>query len=107
MSPTPVFEIVTFRALPGVPAERVRAVAAAVDPTIRGFPGLQSRELLHDEESGEWMEACRWASLAHALAAAEAAMKDPVLVPYFALMDMESIVMRHWPIVPLGKAVPA
>lgn len=107
MSSPPVYELVTFRLNPGVTADALRTVAAEADPHIRRFPGLLSRELLHDAERGEWMELCRWASLEQALAAAEQVMGMPEFAPYFALMDPASITMRHVPIVPLARAVPA
>ncbi|HWG91936.1 MAG TPA: hypothetical protein VNZ52_13885 [Candidatus Thermoplasmatota archaeon] len=107
MSPTPVYEIVTFKLNPDVTPEALRAIAAKVDPAIRAFPGLLSRDLLHDEKTGEWVELCRWASLAQAEEAAQKVMGMPVFAPYFALMDPATITMRHLPIVPLSRAVPA
>lgn len=107
MASTPVYELVTFKLLPGVTPDALRAAASAADPHIRKFPGLLSRELLHDAERGEWMELCRWASLGEALAAAEKAMAMPEFAPYFALMEPASIAMRHVPIVPLARPIPA
>lgn len=104
---TAVYELVTFKLAPGATPEALRARAAEADPHIRRFPGLLSRELLHDPATGEWMELCRWASLDQALAAAEKVMGMPEFAPYFALMDPASIALRHVPIVPLARPVSA
>lgn len=107
MSATPVYEIVTYKLNAGVAPEAFRAMAARMDPVIRAFPGLRSREVLHDAAKDEWAELCLWSSLEAALDAAQKAMASPELAPYFALMDMASIDMRHFATVPLPRAIRA
>lgn len=107
MSSHPVYEIVTYGLAPGVSPDDFRAMAARMDPVIRAYPGLVAREVLHDEERGAWVELCRWASLREAQDAARAALEDPALAPYFAMMDMASLDMRHLAIVPLAAPLPA
>lgn len=88
------YEMVLFRLKPGVDRDTVQAVSDQANTWLREQPGFLSREVLEDE-SGQWIDMLRWASLNDALAAAEAFTGTPVAAAYMGLVDEESIRMLH------------
>lgn len=88
------YEMVLFRLKPGIDRDSMRTVSDQANAWLRQQPGFLSREVLEDE-SGQWVDMLRWASLDEALAAAEAFIDTPVAAAYMALVDEESIRMLH------------
>jgi hypothetical protein len=83
-----------FQVKPGVERDQFLEVWAQANDWLQARPGFRHRELLEDE-SGQWIELIRWATLDDALAAA-AAIEDTEIAA--AIMDAvvpETIRMLH------------
>lgn len=93
----PVAEIVTFRLRPGTDPAAFLAAAAATASAVRAAPGFLRRSLTEDGAGG-WTDRVEWASRAEAEAAAAQVMADPAFAPFAALIDMDTMAMRHEPI---------
>jgi len=91
-----VIEIVRFRPRDGLREENLRAASAGME---EGFaskqPGFLSRSLAKGAD-GEWVDVIYWQDLKSATDAAETAMNSEACMPYFEMIDEESIVMSHY-----------
>ena len=87
-------EVVTFRLVAGADESVFVQAARATEAPLRGQPGFLNRRLLRGAD-GVWTDWVEWRDLAAAQAAAEAMMAAPAFGPFMALIDPESIVMRH------------
>jgi hypothetical protein len=90
-----VIEVVQFQALDAAAEERLSEAAWAAQPAIEALPGYVSRQFGRDE-SGQWIDVVRWASMAHAQFAAKHAGRTPEVAAFFALIDMGSVRMNHY-----------
>ena len=98
-----VLELVVFRLGEGATRDELLGTVGAVSEWIGEQPGFLSRELLHDNESGRWIDLAWWRTLEDAQAAAEKAMTSETCAPMFSLIDMDSTLMVHGvPVHPAG-----
>ena len=90
----PVIEIVNFKLAAHVRKEAFLAEAPASTAFIKAQPGFRARRLSVGAD-GRWLEHIEWDSMAAALAASEAIMKEQSLRKFMQSIDMESVEMRH------------
>lgn len=90
----PVLEVVTFRLVAGPTHDQFLAAARATEAPLRRQPGFLARRLTLAED-GTWTDLVAWASLPQAQAAATAMMAEPAFQPFMAMIDRDSIQMRH------------
>lgn len=93
----PVAEIVTFRLVEGADPAAFVAAAEAMTPFLRRSGAVLSRTLSADED-GLWIDHVTWTSMTAALAAAQTMMAQPEAGPFMALVDPDTVEMRHAPI---------
>jgi hypothetical protein len=94
-----VIEVVAFALKPGTDEAAFLATAAApVSEFLKGRDGFIRRRLAKGTE-GKWIEHVEWASMADALAAAEAFRGDPRAQPLLAAIDPASVAMGHYIVV--------
>ena len=60
--------------------------------------GALVRRFLTVDSTGVWTDVIEWTDMDAALAAAEAVMAMPDFAPFGAMIDGDSVVMRHAPI---------
>lgn len=75
--PTPVIDLVTFKAARGTAEADIRAAAETTGAFLRDCPGFLSRQLSHDPATGTWADLVKWADRASAERAAAAARTLP------------------------------
>lgn len=90
----PCVEVVTFRLVPGADVADFLTAARATEMPLRDQPGFLRRRLVQGAD-GQWTDWVEWRDVAAATAAAEAMMAAPAFRPFMALIDPESVVMRH------------
>ena len=88
------FEIVIYRLKPGVNRNQFLEISARATEWLRTHAGYLGRELLEDE-SGQWVDLVRWATMEEALAAANAFMEAPEAAAFMGAVEPESITMLH------------
>ena len=88
------FEIVIYRLKPDVDRSRFLEISNRATEWLRQRPGYLGRELLEDE-SGQWVDLVRWATMDDALAAASAFMDVPEAAAFMDAVEPESITMLH------------
>jgi len=93
----PVAEIVTFRLAEGADAQDFVAAAGQMTPFLTRTGAVLSRTLSADE-NGLWTDHITWTSMEAAKSAAEALMSQPQAEPFMALIDPDTVEMRHAPI---------
>ena len=88
------FEIVIYRLKPDMDRDRVMEISHQAPDWLRQRPGYLGRELLEDE-SGQWVDLVRWATMDDALAAASAFMEVPDAAAFMEAVEPESVTMLH------------
>jgi antibiotic biosynthesis monooxygenase (ABM) superfamily enzyme len=88
------FEIVIYRLKPDVDRNRFLEISTRATEWLRRRPGYLGRELLEDD-SGQWVDLVRWATMDDALAAANAFMEVPEAAAFMDVVEPESITMLH------------
>ena len=88
------FEIVIYRLKGEVHRDQFMEVSARATEWLRNRPGYLGRELLEDD-SGQWVDLVRWATMDDALAAASAFMEVPEAAAFMDAVEPESITMLH------------
>ena len=88
------FEIVIYRLKPNVQREQFMEVSARATEWLRHRPGYLGRELLEDD-SGQWVDLVRWATMEDALAAAGAFMEVQEAAAFMEAVEPESITVLH------------
>jgi antibiotic biosynthesis monooxygenase (ABM) superfamily enzyme len=88
------FEIVIYRLKPNVDRHQFIEISARATEWLRNRPGYLSRELLEDD-SGQWVDLVRWATMDEALAAASAFMEVPEAAAFMDAVEPESITVLH------------
>lgn len=91
---TPVLEIVTFRLVEGTDGAAFLDAARGTEAMLRDRGALVRRFLTVDED-GLWTDVVEWTSRDAALAAAEAVMAEPSFQPFMAMIDPDSVAIRH------------
>ncbi|MEO0564177.1 MAG: hypothetical protein AAF125_18880 [Chloroflexota bacterium] len=96
---TPVFEVTRFRLIEDADVESFLAAAAAVEVVLNKTDGFVCRQLLANA-NGDWVDLVYWTSQEKAEAAVagmeQVIMSDEVLMPFFLLIDPESIDLQHY-----------
>lgn len=95
--PTPVAEIVTFRLIEGADPVAFSKAAEGMKPFLDSTGAVLSRTLSVDE-TGLWTDHITWTSMQAATSAAARVMEQPEAGPFMALIDPDSVKMRHAPI---------
>ena len=88
------FEIVIYRLKADVDRDQFIEISERATEWLRSRPGYLGRELLGDD-SGQWVDLVRWATMEDALAAASAFMEVPQAAAFIAAVEPESITMLH------------
>ena len=87
-------EIVTFRLVPGAAPEDLARAAEGMTPFLEATGAVLSRTLSVDPD-GVWTDHITWTGMEAAQDAAARMMQDPAAGPFMALIDPDSISMRH------------
>ena len=95
--PAPVIEIVTFRLIDGADDVAFIEAARGTETLLRARGALVRRYLVRDAD-GLWTDIVEWTSMQDALSAAEAVMKEPDFAAFGAMIDPQTVVMRHAPV---------
>ena len=90
----PCVEVVTFRLVAGADAAVFIDAARVTEVPLRGQPGFLRRRLVQSAD-GTWTDWVEWRDMPSAQAAAKAMMAAPAFGPFMALIDPDSVVMRH------------
>ena len=90
----PVLEIVTFRLIEGTDEIAFLDAAQRTEAMLRARGSLKRRYLVKND-NGLWTDVIEWTSMEDALAAAEAVMSSPDFAPFGAMIDGETVEMRH------------
>lgn len=93
----PVAEIVTFRLSEGADPKAFVAAASGMTPFLTETGAVISRTLSTDD-GGLWTDYITWTSMQAAKDAAKAVMARPEAAPFMALIDPETVELRHAPI---------
>lgn len=93
----PVAEIVTFRLIDGANANEFASAANALTPFLAQTKAAGAR-VLSVGEDGVWTDHIQWSSLAAAKDAAARLMSLPEAAPMLAMIDPDTVTMRHAPI---------
>src|SRR5215218_400629 len=88
------FEIVIYRLKADVDRDHFMEVSTRATAWLRDRPGYLGRELLEDD-SGQWVDLVRWATMEDALAAASAFMEVPAAAAFMDAVEPESITVLH------------
>ncbi len=88
------FEIVMFRLKPGFDRSQFMAISTRATEWLRKRPGYLGRELLEDD-SGQWVDLVRWATMEDALAAARAFSDVQEAAAIMDAVEPDSIRMLH------------
>ena len=87
-------EMVIYRLKGEMDRDQFLEISARATEWLRDRPGYLSRELLQDD-SGQWVDLVRWATIDDALAAAAAFMAVPEAAAFMDAVEPESITMLH------------
>jgi len=87
-------ELAYFKNNLGVQNSQIIKAAQDMQSTIRAWPGFISRELVH-LEGNNWVDIVHWDNSQAAQNAVESAMKSPVCLNFFALIQSEPEDMQH------------
>ena len=88
------FEIVIYRLKADVDRNQFMEISDRATEWLRNRPGYLGRELLEDD-SGQWVDLVRWATMEDALAAASAFMEVAQAAAFMAAVEPDSITMLH------------
>ncbi len=89
-----VAEIVTFKLVGSADETAFLTAAAGMTPFLESTGAVITRRLSKGDD-GLWTDHIVWTSLAQAQAAAEAMMQRPEAAPFMALIDPDTVMMRH------------
>ncbi|WP_094227436.1 hypothetical protein [Methanolobus psychrotolerans] len=90
-----VVEFVQFRLLEGVNEREFLAASNIMMKEFVSLDGFIDRELLKKDDGG-WADLLHWKSMDAAIKAAEDALKLPMCLEYFKLIDGSSMVVSHY-----------
>lgn len=89
-----IIETVTFRATANSDAKAVAKASDALLPFLNRQKGFISRRLSLGTD-GVWLDHVHWADMDSAQAASQAVMSAPEAGAFMALIDMDTVIMRH------------
>ena len=89
-----VLEIVSFKLIEDADEASFLKAAAGTETVLRDRGALVRRYLVRDA-NGTWTDVIEWTSMEAALTAAEAVMSHPDFAPFGALIDNDTVDMRH------------
>lgn len=90
----PVAEIVTFRLIEDADPVAFVAAADGMSQFLHGTGAVLTRTL-RVNDAGSWTDHITWTSMSAAKSAAAAMMDQPEATPFMALIDPETVNMRH------------
>ena len=90
----PTAEIVTFRLIEGADEAEFITAAEGMMSFLQSTGAFESRTLSKDAD-GLWTDHLRWTSRDAAKTAATEMMQQPEAGPFMALIDPDSVTMRH------------
>jgi hypothetical protein len=88
-------EVVQFKLLEGVSENEFLAASNIMMKELGSLEGFIDRALLKKED-GSWMDLLHWESMDAATKAVKDALKLPLCLEYFKLIDESSMVMSHY-----------
>jgi len=86
--------VVIYRLNPEVNRNQFMEISARATEWLRSRPGYLGRELLEDD-SGDWVDLVRWATMEDALASGNSFMEAPEATAFMGAVEPESITMLH------------
>ena len=89
-----VAEIVTFRLNAGASRPEFHQAAQAITPALERTGAAKLRTLSVDAD-GLWTDHIIWTSMTGAKDAAALVMQDPAAAPFVAMIDPQSVQLRH------------
>lgn len=105
-SPTTVLEIVHFKLHENASDAQLADTHPAIDTFLHQQPGFLYRSL-SQQDCGEYIDIVYWESLEAAKAASDALMENDAGKAMLALIDMDSVVMQHLPVLAESMSEPA
>ncbi len=93
-SADPTLEIVTFRLTDGADEMAFVEAAKGTEAWLESTGEVVARSLSVDDD-GLWTDAITWRTRAKALAVAKEAMAQPEFAPLMALIDPDTVNLRH------------
>ncbi|KIC43472.1 hypothetical protein RA27_06195 [Ruegeria sp. ANG-R] len=91
---THVAEIVTFTLADGTKPEEFVKLSQASETFVRAAPGFAHRQLSHGED-GRWTDYVVWTDMKSAQNAAAAFMQQDCAAAMMAVINPDSVQMRH------------
>lgn len=88
-------EIVRFRLIAGVSEDELLAASNIMMKELGSLDGFIDRELLRKDD-GSWIDMLHWKDMDYAIRATEEALKLPLCLEYFKLIDESSMEMEHY-----------
>jgi Antibiotic biosynthesis monooxygenase len=94
-----VIEIVQFRLKDGAHEEAFQEASESMEEGFaRRQPGFLNRSLARGDE-GTWVDVVFWQDLKSAVDAAEAFMGSEACMPFFGMIDEDSVRLSHYEVV--------
>lgn len=93
-APTPVAEVVTFRLVAGADPAEFAAAAHGMTPFLTATGAVLSRNLSQGQ-NGLWTDHIIWTGMQAAKDAAARIMQEPAAAPFMALIDPDTVTLRH------------
>lgn len=93
---TTVIELVTYKLKNGVSPDQLAATHEGVNAFLKAQEGFYYRSMSQDEDN-TMVDICYWKDMETAKAASDAFMNSPACKQLIELCDMESVVMKHLP----------
>jgi len=100
-----IVEIVTFKLAANTSDQELLNTHSGIASFLQKQDGFIYRSLSKDESQEQWVDIVYWQDLSSAKAASDALMQDPEGMKMVALCDMDSVVMKHLPV--LSEAMSA
>jgi hypothetical protein len=91
---TAVVEVVGFRLIAGCDPARFAKAARGTETQLRNMAGFRRRRLVQAGD-GMWTDWVEWTDLDAAHAAAQSVVAAPEFAPFLAMIDPDSVTMRH------------
>lgn len=95
---TTIVEIVTFKLTASATEAQLLATHEGIEAFLLQQDGFLYRSLSKDPENEQWLDIVYWRDISCAKAASDALMQDPEGMKMIALCDMDSVTMKHLPV---------
>lgn len=90
-----VLEVVVYSLKAGAAREDFLRAGDGLTKWLTTQPGFVSREVAYAADDNRWIEAVRWRSVEDFQSSLAAVMSSPDCAPFFALIDMDSVLQLY------------